>query len=41
MVLVDHRERIQKFRGTGELKHLHRNELEKAFFAYDAANSDS
>ena len=41
MVLVDHRERNQKFRETGELKHLHRNEFEKAFFAYDAANFGS
>ena len=36
-----HRERIKKFRGTGNLKHLYRNELEKACFAHDAAYSDS
>ena len=36
-----HRERIQKFRETDDLKHLHRNELDKACFAHDAANSDS
>ena len=35
-----HRERIQKFRETGNLKHLHRNELDKACFAHDAAYSD-
>ena len=27
-----HCERIQKFRGTGNLKHLYRNELDKACF---------
>ena len=31
-----HRVRIQKFRETGNLKHLYRNELEKACFAPDA-----
>ena len=36
-----HRERIQKFRGTGNLKHLYRNELDKACFAHDAVYSDS
>ena len=36
-----HRERIQKFRETGNLKHLYRNELNKACFAHDAAYSDS
>ena len=34
-------ERIQKFRETGNLKHLYRNELDKACFAHDAAFSDS
>ena len=34
------RERMQKFRETGNLKHLHRNELDKACFAHDAAYSD-
>ena len=28
---IKHRERIQKFRETGYLKHLYRNELDKAF----------
>ena len=34
-----HRERIQNFRETGNLKHLYRNELDKACFAHDAAYS--
>ena len=33
-----HRERIQKFRETGN---LHRSKLGKAWFAHDAAYSDS
>ena len=36
-----HRERIQKFRETGNFKHLYRNELEKACLAHDAAHCDS
>ena len=36
-----HHERIQKFRETGNLEYLHRNELDKACFAVDAAYSDS
>ena len=36
-----HRERIKKFRETGKLKHLYRNEIDKACFAHDAAYSDS
>ena len=36
-----HRERIQKFRETGNLKHLYRNELDKACFSHDAAYSNS
>ena len=35
------RERIQKFKETGNLKHLCRNELDKTCFAHDAAYSDS
>ena len=35
-----HRERIQKFRETGNLKHLCRNELDKACFSHDAASCD-
>ena len=36
-----HFRRIQTFRETGNLKHLYRNELNKACFAHDAAYSDS
>ena len=36
-----HRERIQKFRETVNLKRLYRNELDKACFAHDVAYSDS
>ena len=33
--------RIQKFREAGNLKHIYKNELDKACFAHDAAYSDS
>ena len=33
--------RIQKFRKTGNLKHLYGNELAKAYVAHNAAYSDS
>ena len=36
-----YRKRIQKFRETGNLKHLYRSELGKAYFAHDAAYFDS
>ena len=36
-----HRERIQKFRETGNLKHLYRNELDEVSFAHDVAYSAS
>ena len=36
-----HCKRIHKFRKTGNLKYLHKNELDKACFAHDAAYSDS
>ena len=36
-----HRERIRKLRETVSLKHLYRNELDKACFGHDAAYSDS
>ena len=36
-----HRERIQKFRETGNLKRLYRIELHKVCFAHDAACSDN
>ena len=32
---------LKKNRETGNLKHLYRNELDKAYFAHDAAYSDS
>ena len=35
-----HHGRIQNFRETGNLKHLYRNELDKACFAHDAAYAD-
>ena len=35
------RERIQKFKESVYLKHLYRNELDKACFSHDAAYSDS
>ena len=36
-----HGERTQTFRETGNLKHLHGNELDKACFAHDAAYFDN
>ena len=36
-----HCERIEKFRETGNLKHLYRNEWDKACFTHDVACSDS
>ena len=39
--LTKHRARIQKFRETGNLKHLYRNELDKACFVHDTAYSDN
>ena len=36
-----HRERIQNFRETCNLKHLYRNELDIACFAHDAAYYDN
>ena len=36
-----HCKRIQKFRETGNLKHLYRNELDKSCFAVNTAYSDS
>ena len=40
-LFTKHRQRIQKFRETGNLKHLYRNELEKTCFAHDAAYSNN
>ena len=36
-----HCERLNKFRETGNFKHLYKNELDNACFAHDAAYSDS
>ena len=36
-----HCKRNKKFRGTGNLKHIYKNELDKACFAHDSAYSDS
>ena len=40
-LVTKHRERIQKFRGTGDLNDIYKNELDKFCFAHDAAYSDS
>ena len=40
-IFTKHRAWIQKFRETGNLKHLYRNELDKACFAHDVAYFDS
>ena len=37
---TEHFERNKKFRETGNLKHLHRNELDGAWFDHDAVYSD-
>ena len=36
-----HKQRIQKFKETGDTKYIYKNELDKARFAHDAAYSDS
>ena len=36
-----HKQRIQKFKETGNTNHIYKNELDKACFAHDAAYSDS
>ena len=33
--------RVEKFREPGNLKHLYKNELGRAYFAHDAAYSDN
>ena len=35
-----HRERIQKFRETGHLKHIYKDELDKTCFSHNATYSD-
>ena len=32
-----HRERAEKFKETGDLKHIYKNKLDKACFSHDAA----
>ena len=36
-----HKQRIQKFKETGDTYYIYKNELDKACFAHDAAYSDS
>ena len=36
-----HKQRIQKFKETGDRNYIYKNELHKACFAHDAAYSDS
>ena len=36
-----HKQRIQKFKGTGDTNYIYKNELDKACFVHDAAYSDS
>ena len=36
-----HKQRIQKFKETGDTNYIYKNELDKACFTHDAANSDS
>ena len=36
-----HKQRIQKFKETGDTNYIYKNELYKACFAHDAAYSDS
>ena len=39
--LTKHKQRIQKFKETGDTNYIYKNELDKACFAHDAAYSDS
>ena len=36
-----HKERIQKFKETGDTNYIYKNELDKTCFAHEAAYSDS
>ena len=40
-LFTKHRQRIQKFKETGDLNHIYKKELDKACFAHDAAYADS
>ena len=39
--ITKHCKKIQKFRETGNLNHIYKNELDKTCFVHDAAYSDS
>ena len=39
--MTKHKQRIQKFKETGDTNYIYKNELDKACFAHDAAYSDS
>ena len=41
VLFTKYRGRIQKFRGTGNLKHICKKELGRVCFVHDAAYSDS
>ena len=36
-----HCEKVQKFKETGNLKHIYKNEIDKARFSFDTVYSDS
>ena len=38
--IIKNKERTQKFKGTGDIKYIYRNELDKACFQYDMAYGD-
>ena len=40
-LFTKHYERLNKFKETGDLKHIHKNELDEGYFAHDAAYSVS
>ena len=40
-LFTKHKQRIQKFKGTGDTNYIYKNELDKACFTHDAAYSDS
>ena len=40
-LFTKHKQRIQKYMQTGDTNCIYRNELDKACFQHDAANSDS
>ena len=39
--LLNKKQRIQKFKETGDTNYIYKNELDKACFTHDAAYSDS